>query len=107
MGKLSLRAVMEPAIKLAREGVRLTYQEAHSMRYEENSTTHLEEARVFLGDAKRIFRLNGKFYEPGEIFRQPELARTLERIAANPKANEFIKVQWRANWPRKSRAGAG
>jgi gamma-glutamyltranspeptidase/glutathione hydrolase len=90
-GKLSLRAVMEPAIKLAREGVRLTYQEAHSMRYEENSTTHLEEERVFLGDAKRIFQRNGKFYEPGEIFRQPELARTLERIAANPSANEFYK----------------
>ena len=36
-GKLSLRAVMDPAIKLAREGVRLTYQEAHSMRYEEDS----------------------------------------------------------------------
>ena len=39
----------------------------------------------------RIFQRNGKFYEPGEIFRQPELARTLERIAANPKANEFYK----------------
>ncbi|HEY2392056.1 MAG TPA: gamma-glutamyltransferase, partial [Candidatus Angelobacter sp.] len=42
-------------------------------------------------DSKRIFQRNGKFYEPGEIFRQPELARTLERIAANPKANEFYK----------------
>jgi gamma-glutamyltranspeptidase / glutathione hydrolase len=90
-GKLSLRAVMDPAIKLAREGVRLTYQEAHSLHYEENSTTHTEEERVFLGDARRIFQRNGKFYEPGEIFRQPELARTLERIAANPKANEFYK----------------
>src|SRR6476469_1992784 len=35
-GKLPLRSVMAPEIKLAREGVRLTYQEAHSMRYEEN-----------------------------------------------------------------------
>ena len=90
-GILSLRAVINPAIKLAREGVRLTYQEAHSMRYEQNSTTHLEEERVLLGDARRIFQRNGKFYEPGEIFRQPELAQTLERIAANPKANEFYK----------------
>ncbi len=90
-GKLSLRTVMEPAIRLARLGVKLTYEEAHSMHYEQNSTTHLEEDRVFLGDARRIFQRNGKFYEPGEIFRQPELARTLERIAANPSANEFYK----------------
>jgi gamma-glutamyltranspeptidase/glutathione hydrolase len=90
-GKLSLRTVMEPAIQLARVGVKLTYEEAHSMRYEQNSKTHLEEERVFLGDARRIFQRNGRFYEPGEIFRQPELARTLERIAANPRTDEFYK----------------
>jgi gamma-glutamyltranspeptidase / glutathione hydrolase len=90
-GKLPLRTVMQPAIQLAREGVRLTYQEAHSMHYEENSRTQLLEERVFLGDARRIFQRGGRFYEAGEIFRQPELARTLERIAANPTANEFYK----------------
>jgi gamma-glutamyltranspeptidase / glutathione hydrolase len=79
-GKLSLRAVMQPAIRLAREGVRLTYEEAQSM--------HEEDLSKF-ADSKRIFQRNGNFYEPGEIFRQPELARTLERIAANP--NEFYK----------------
>ena len=81
-GKLSLRAVMEPAIRLARNGVRLTYEEAQSMHYHDLAR---------FPDSKRIFQRNGKFYEPGEIFRQPELARTLERIAANPKANEFYK----------------
>jgi gamma-glutamyltranspeptidase / glutathione hydrolase len=79
-GKLSLRAVMQPAIRLAREGVRLTYEEAQSM--------HEEDLGKF-ADSKRIFQRNGNFYEPGEIFRQPELARTLARIAANP--NEFYK----------------
>jgi gamma-glutamyltranspeptidase/glutathione hydrolase len=34
-GKLSLRAVMQPAIRLAREGVRLTNEEARSMHYPE------------------------------------------------------------------------
>ncbi|HET8889228.1 MAG TPA: gamma-glutamyltransferase [Candidatus Angelobacter sp.] len=81
-GKLSLRAVMAPAIRLARNGVRLTYEEAQSMHYPDLAR---------FPDSKRIFQRNGKFYEPGEIFRQPELARTLERIAANPKANEFYK----------------
>jgi gamma-glutamyltranspeptidase/glutathione hydrolase len=81
-GKLSLKAVMDPAIRLAREGVRLTYEEAQSMHYRDLAQ---------FADSRRIFQRDGKFYEPGEIFRQPELARTLERIAANPKANEFYK----------------
>ena len=35
-------------------------------------------------ESKRIFQRDGKYYQPGETFRQPDLARTLERIAANP-----------------------
>lgn len=79
-GKLPLSTVMEPAIRLARQGVRLTYEEAQSM--------HKSELAQF-ANSSRIFQRNGKFYEPGEIFRQPELARTLERIAANP--DDFYK----------------
>jgi gamma-glutamyltranspeptidase / glutathione hydrolase len=81
-GKLSLKAVMAPAIRLAREGVRLTYEEAESMHYRDLAQ---------FADSRRIFQRDGKYYEPGEIFRQPELARTLERIAANPNGNEFYK----------------
>jgi gamma-glutamyltranspeptidase/glutathione hydrolase len=79
-GKLPLRTVMQPAIRLAREGVRLTYEEAQSM--------HDPDLAQF-PDSKRIFQRNGKLYEPGELFRQPELARTLERIAMSP--NDFYK----------------
>jgi gamma-glutamyltranspeptidase / glutathione hydrolase len=74
-GKLGLRQVMQPAIRLAREGVRLTWEEAQSMR---------DEDLAEFPDSKRIFQRNGRLYEPGELFRQPELARTLERIAAYP-----------------------
>ena len=81
-GKLPLKTVMQPAIRLARDGVSLTYEEAQSMHHEDLGK---------FADSSRIFQRNGKFYEPGEIFRQPELARTLERIAADPKANEFYK----------------
>jgi gamma-glutamyltranspeptidase/glutathione hydrolase len=35
-------------------------------------------------ESRRIFQRNGDYYRPGEIFRQPELARTLERIAEKP-----------------------
>jgi gamma-glutamyltranspeptidase/glutathione hydrolase len=79
-GKLPLRTVMQPAIRLAREGVRLTYEEAQSMH-----EGHLAD----FPDSKRIFQRNGRFYQPGAIFRQPALARTLQRIAANP--NDFYK----------------
>lgn len=79
-GKLGLKTVMQPAIRLAREGVRLTFEEAQSM--------HDSDLASF-ADSKRIFQRDGHYYEPGEIFVQPELARTLERIAAKP--DDFYK----------------
>jgi gamma-glutamyltranspeptidase/glutathione hydrolase len=76
-GKLGLRAAMQPAIRLARQGVHLTWEEAQSMRNENLAK---------FPDSKRIFQRNGRFYAQSDLFRQPELARTLERIAANPNA---------------------
>ncbi len=49
---------------------------------------HDEELAKF-PDSKRIFQRDGRYYDAGEIFRQPELARTLTRIAANP--DDFYK----------------
>jgi gamma-glutamyltranspeptidase / glutathione hydrolase len=74
-GKLPLGQVMAPAIKLARDGFVLAYEDAEDFRDPELS--HFPES-------KRIFQRDGKFYQPGEVFRQPELARTLERIAKDP-----------------------
>ncbi len=79
-GKLPLKTVMEPAIHLASEGVKLTYEEAQSM--------HDQDLARF-PDSKRIFQRDGRYYEAGEIFRQPELAHTLTRIAADP--DDFYK----------------
>jgi gamma-glutamyltranspeptidase/glutathione hydrolase len=88
-GKLPLKTVMEPAIRLAKDGMRLTYEEAQGMHFEWNSQSKQPEPRVFLGEAKRIFQRDGNFYQAGDTFRQPELARTLERIAAKP--DDFYK----------------
>lgn len=79
-GKLPLRTVMRPAIRLALGGVRLTYEEAQSMR---------DPKLAQFPDSRRIFQRDGKFYEPGEIFTQGLLAATLERISLNP--NDFYK----------------
>src|SRR5689334_9333520 len=76
-GKLTLAQVMAPAIKLARDGFVLAYEDARSFR---NPRSHLGE----FPESKRVFQRDGKFYAPGEVFKQPDLARTLERIAKNP-----------------------
>jgi gamma-glutamyltranspeptidase/glutathione hydrolase len=75
-GKLTLKQVMAPAIRLAREGYALSWVEARDMR----DDRHLGE----FAESRRIFQRDGNYYRAGEIFRQPELARTLERIAAKP-----------------------
>jgi gamma-glutamyltranspeptidase/glutathione hydrolase len=74
-GKLPLPQVMAPAIKLAREGYALAYEDAEDLQ--DKNLAEFPESR-------RIFQRNGTYYKPGEVFRQPELARTLERIAKNP-----------------------
>ncbi len=74
-GKLPLRRVMAPALRLARQGFALAYEDAEDLRDE-----HLAKFPA----SRRIFQRDGNYYQPGEIFRQPELARTLERIARNP-----------------------
>jgi gamma-glutamyltranspeptidase / glutathione hydrolase len=75
-GKLTLQQVMAPAIRLAREGYALSWGEARDFQHDK-----------YLGqfpESRRIFQRDGNYYQPGEIFRQPDLARTLERIAEKP-----------------------
>lgn len=74
-GKLTLKQVMAPAIKLARDGFPLTWGEAWD--FHDQYLSKFPESR-------RVFQRNGDYYKPGEIFRQPDLARTLERIADKP-----------------------
>lgn len=74
-GKLTLKQVAAPAIKLARDGFALSWEEARDFH-----DSHLAQ----FPESRRVFQRNGDFYKPGELFRQPDLARTLERIAENP-----------------------
>ncbi len=74
-GKLGLARVMQPAIQLASEGYVLNAEEAFDLtsgRLEVSPASH------------RIFQRDGDYYKAGERLKQPELARTLAHIAANP-----------------------
>jgi gamma-glutamyltranspeptidase / glutathione hydrolase len=74
-GRLTLQQVMAPAIRLAQEGYELSWIEARDLH-----DKHLAE----FAESRRIFQRDGNYYQPGEMFRQPDLARTLKRIAAKP-----------------------
>lgn len=74
-GKLTLKQVMAPAIKLAREGYALSWDAAEDLH---------DSFLAKFPESRRVFQRNGDYYKPGEIFRQPDLARTLERIAEDP-----------------------
>jgi gamma-glutamyltranspeptidase/glutathione hydrolase len=60
---------------LPNEGFALTGEEAHELH---------DSALAIFPDTKRIFQRDGNYYKLDEVFKQPELARTLKRIAANP-----------------------
>src|ERR1017187_3827367 len=75
-GRLGLKRVMAPAIQLAAHGFELTAEEAQELQDPDLAN---------FPDSKRIFQRGGRPYEAGEKFKQPELAPTLERIAADPR----------------------
>jgi gamma-glutamyltranspeptidase/glutathione hydrolase len=75
-GKLGLKRVMEPALRLARDGYALSWNNARIMTE--------DKVMAQFPDTKRIFQNDGKGWHQNDLFKQPELARTLERIAAAP-----------------------
>ena len=74
-GKLGLKRVMAPAIQLARDGFELSAEEAQELA---------DEDLAKFADSKRIFQRDGQLYKTGEVFKQPLLAQTLDRIATDP-----------------------
>jgi gamma-glutamyltranspeptidase/glutathione hydrolase len=75
-GKLGLAKVMVPAIRLARDGYALSFGDASLMGRDSRLTE--------FPDSRRVFQNDGKGWHQGDVFRQPELAHTLERIERDP-----------------------
>ncbi len=84
-GRKPWAELLAPAIRLARDGFPLSYAAASSLKSSAKLLARFPES-------KRIFLNNGKFFEPGDRLAQPELAATLERIAAHGAA-EFYEGQ--------------
>lgn len=72
-GRKPWASLVAPAVELARKGFPVSWGLAQSLRNAAKSLSRFPESN-------RIFLRNGKYFEPGEILAQPELARVLERI---------------------------
>src|SRR5260370_8228168 len=73
-GKLGLARVLEPAIRLAEQGFPVGYNFSQSLLNDQKHLSKFDETR-------RIFLRDGRLYEAGQLFRQPDLANTLRQLA--------------------------
>ncbi|SFH77254.1 gamma-glutamyltransferase [Modicisalibacter xianhensis] len=74
-GTLSLAEALAPAIRLAEEGF------AVPQRFVEGIRDTRERLEKWESTRQVFFKPDGSLYQAGEIFRQPDLAATLKRIA--------------------------
>src|SRR5438477_10750141 len=72
-GRLTLSQLIEPARRLAANGFTVNYALARSLRGSRDYLSKYDET-------KRIYLNNGKFYNEGETFVQPDLAATFARL---------------------------
>lgn len=74
-GNLPLDLILEPSILLAREGFPLSYDQANSLN------AYQEQFFQYAGSQKYFSKENREAWVAGDLFRQPDLAASLERMA--------------------------
>jgi gamma-glutamyltranspeptidase/glutathione hydrolase len=79
-GNLPFARVVEPAIALAEDGFEVDALLAAYLQTRKDVLSRLPETKAVFTKG------NGQFYERGDRFRQPELARTLREVAAHGAA---------------------
>ncbi len=82
-GRLPWSRVVRPAVRLARRGFAYTYGIYH------DAISHEQTWKKIPSTAAVMFRNGTTFYQPGETWRQPDLARTLARIKRHGKAGFY------------------
>jgi len=79
---MKLADVLAPAIRLAENGFPISKRLADEFERQRPALQRF-------GVSRRIFLNDGKMFQPGDTFRQPELAATLKRIARNGAAEFY------------------
>lgn len=79
LGRLPWADLVEPAIRLALEGIPITYALATGFR------RNLDDWQQYSSSAKVFLKEDGSFYELGDTWYQPDLAHTLELIQRDGK----------------------
>ena len=83
--RLTWSQLIEPARTLAANGFKVTYTLGRGLRGNKDYLSKYPET-------KRIYLNSGKFYNEGDVFRQPDLAATFARLQQRG-ANEFYEGQ--------------
>ena len=89
-GKLPFEQLFAPAIYFAENGFALKDQHIFMIKNREKILTRLPETRAI------FFKRDGAHYKHGELFKQPALASTLRRVAAEGSA-----YMYRGEWAKK------
>lgn len=99
-GRLPWRRLLEPAIRLAEKGFPLSYALVRDFRY------LAPRFMKYPASARKFLREDGSYYEEGDVWRQPELAVTLKRIARHG-ADGFYKGETAERIEKQMKANGG
>ena len=77
-GKLPWKTVVEPSVKLAKDGFVVSNRFVNAVKRRKKMIASNQAARA-------IFTRSGNYYQPGEKLVQKDLGRTLQDIASNPQ----------------------
>jgi gamma-glutamyltranspeptidase/glutathione hydrolase len=82
-GSMPLETVMQPAIRLARDGFELSWIQAQTLNSYRETLLKYESSRSYFTKA------DNTLYKEGDLFIQKDLAETLERIATEGRAGFY------------------
>ena len=113
-GQQKWAGLLAPACKLAGDGFPVSYTFSQSLKSAGRTRASAPDGSVLTAggilthdpESKRIFLRGGNHYEPGQVFRQPELAATLQRIQKSGAA-EFYEGETAKRFAREMAAHGG